>query len=138
MHTAEHILNQTMIRMFDRGRCFSAHIEKKKSKCDYHFHRDLTEEEIREIVKRVNDVIQSDARVEEEHIPMDEARRRYDLKRLPEDVVDKIRIVHVGDYDSCPCIGSHVGATGEIGAFRITSWSFKDGVLRIRFKLART
>ncbi len=41
MHSAEHILNQTMDRMFGCGRCFSAHIEKKKSKCDYHYHRDL-------------------------------------------------------------------------------------------------
>ncbi len=29
MHTAEHILNQTMIRLFGCNRCFSAHIEKK-------------------------------------------------------------------------------------------------------------
>ena len=46
MHTAEHILNQTMVRMFDRGRSFSSHIEKKKSKCDYHFDRNLTSEEV--------------------------------------------------------------------------------------------
>ena len=42
MHSAEHILNQTMVRMFNRGRSFSNHIEKKKSKCDYHFDRNLT------------------------------------------------------------------------------------------------
>ena len=35
MHTAEHILNQTMIRLFGCGRSRNAHIEKKKSKCDY-------------------------------------------------------------------------------------------------------
>jgi hypothetical protein len=29
MHSAEHILNQTMDRMFQCGRCFNAHIEKK-------------------------------------------------------------------------------------------------------------
>jgi len=52
MHSAEHLLNQTMVRMFNCGRCFSAHIEKKKSKCDYHFDRSLTEKETREIEKR--------------------------------------------------------------------------------------
>lgn len=35
MHTAEHLLNQTMVRLFNKGRAFSSHIEKKKSKCDY-------------------------------------------------------------------------------------------------------
>jgi len=49
MHSAEHILNQTMVRMFSCGRCFRAHIEKKKSKCDYHFDRPLTEQEMRQI-----------------------------------------------------------------------------------------
>jgi len=46
MHTAEHILNQTMVRMFGCGRSFSSHIEKKKSKCDYRFERALSEEEL--------------------------------------------------------------------------------------------
>ena len=59
MHTAEHILNQTMVRMFNKGRSFSNHIEKKKSKCDYHFDRMITAEETVEIELRVNDVIKS-------------------------------------------------------------------------------
>ncbi len=36
MHTAEHVLNQTMIRLFGTGRNFSAHLNRGKSKCDYH------------------------------------------------------------------------------------------------------
>ena len=60
MHSAEHILNQTMVRLYDCGRCFSAHIEKKKSKCDYHFKHELTQDEIHEIQTRVNHVIKSD------------------------------------------------------------------------------
>lgn len=32
MHTTEHIINQTMIRLFGCGRSVSAHIERKKSK----------------------------------------------------------------------------------------------------------
>jgi len=68
MHSAEHLLNQTMTRMFDCGRCFNAHIEKKKSKCDYHFDRALTAEEIRELEDRINDIIRNDLRVMEELI----------------------------------------------------------------------
>ena len=136
MHSAEHILNQTMVRMFDSNRSFSAHIEKKKSKCDYHFERALTEEEISQIEKRVNDVIQTDMTVTEEYITREEAQKQYNLERLPQNAGDKIRIVKIGEYDACPCIGSHVKSTREIGNFRIVSVSFKNAVLRIRFKIA--
>jgi len=136
MHTAEHILNQTMIRMFNCGRCFSAHIERKKSKCDYHFNRVLTEAETSEIEGRVNAVIEADMPVREEFIKNDLAAQAYDLKRLPRDIVDNIRIVKIGDYDTCPCIGPHVHSTGEVGRFRIVSTNFESSMLRIRFKLA--
>lgn len=46
-------------------------------------------------------------------------------------------IIHIGDYDACPCIGEHVSSTGEIGTFRITTTSFSAGQLRIRFKLQK-
>ena len=137
MHSAEHLLNQTMVRMFDSGRCFSAHIEKKKSKCDYHFDRALTDREVEDIQKRVNEVIQTDLPITEEFISREEAQTRYNLERLPEDAGEDIRIIKAGDYDDCPCIGPHVKTTKEIGKFRIVSSSFQDGVLRIRFKLTQ-
>ncbi len=135
MHSAEHILNQTMVRTFSCGRSFSAHIEKKKSKCDYHFDRSLGDEEIRTIESNVNEVIGRDLPVIEEFLTRDEAARLYSLEKLPESAGERIRIVKVGDYDACPCIGEHVGSTKKIGEFRITSSSHQDGVLRIRFKV---
>ena len=137
MHSAEHILNQTMVRLFDCGRCFSAHIESRKSKCDYHFNRPLTDAEIAEIQTRVNDVIDADLPVAESFVPKEIAEARYNTERLPDAVTGDVRIVHIDDYDACPCIGEHVSATGEIGRFRITTASFDDGQLRIRFKLAK-
>lgn len=135
MHSAEHILNQTMVRMFNRGRSFSAHVEKKKSKCDYYFDRDLTKEEINEIERRVNEVIAGDLPVEEEFISREKASKLFDLTKLPDDVGDVLRIIHVGDYDACPCRGVHVRSTMEIGGFAILSTSFDNGVLRVRFKV---
>jgi len=136
MHSAEHILNQTMVRMFCCGRCFRAHIEKKKSKCDYYFDRPLTEQEIRQIEKDVNDVIQADMVVTQEFITKEESQKHYNLERLPQNVGDDIRIVKIGDYDACPCSGTHVNSTKEIGEFQIASVSFDNSVLRIRYKLS--
>jgi len=135
MHSAEHILNQTMIRMFNCGRSFSNHIEKKKSKCDYHFERDLTGAELEEIERRVNEVIQNDLKVVEEFISKDDAGKEYNLAKLPDEAGDTIRIIKIGDYDACPCSGLHVSHTNEIGRFKIISTGYDDSVLRVRFKL---
>ncbi|MFZ2323777.1 MAG: hypothetical protein WAV89_08780 [Ignavibacteriaceae bacterium] len=137
MHSAEHILNQTMVRMFNRGRSFSNHIEKKKSKCDYHFDRNLTGEEITAINKKVNEIILQDLPVTEEFLHRDEAIKNYKLSQLPEDAGEIIRIIKIGDYDACPCSGVHVSSTKEIGKFQLISTSFEEGVLRVRFKLPR-
>lgn len=135
MHSAEHILNQTMIRLFQSGRCFSAHIEKKKSKCDYRFDHSLSREETRRIEDEVNKVILSDLPINETFMSREASRERFGLDRVPDGAGDSIRVVTIGDYDACPCIGPHVHSTGEIGEFRIGSVGFEEGVLRIRFKL---
>lgn len=136
MHTAEHLLNQTVVRVLGCGRAFSSHIEKKKSKCDYRFGRDLTPEERAEIERRVNEVIKAGLPVREELVPRAEAERTLDLGRLPEGAGDgPLRVIRIGDYDACPCIGPHAASTSELGGFRIISTGFADGVLRIRFKL---
>jgi misacylated tRNA(Ala) deacylase len=134
MHSAEHILNQTMVRMFNRGRSFSAHIEKKKSKCDYRFDRDLTDGEVKEVERRVNEMITADLPVTEEFMSREEAGRHFSLTKLPDDVGDTLRIIRIGDYDACPCRGEHIHSTKEIGGFKIISTSFENGVLRVRFK----
>ena len=138
MHTAEHILNQTMIRHLQCGRCFSAHIEKKKSKCDYRIARPPSPEEIQGIEDRVNQIIHADLAVRSVTLPRAQAARRFNLQRLPEDAGEAIRIVMVGDYDACPCSGAHAAHTGQLGTFRISSWDVDGDVLRIRFKLNRS
>ena len=135
MHSAEHILNQTMDRIYGCGRCFNAHIERKLSKCDYHMAKALTANEIEEVQSRVNEVIRSDLSVVEKFVSKSEAMSRYNTEKLPDDVGNRIRIVNIGDYDHTPCIGPHVKSTAEIGEFRITSTTFEDGILRIRYKL---
>ena len=136
MHSAEHLLNQAMVRRFGCGRCFSAHINPKKSKCDYRFDRPLTPAETAALQDDVNQVITADLPVIIEQMPRDQAVAAFCLGRVP-DQEDKavFRIVRMGDYDACPCIGDHVASTGEIGSFVIISTDFDQGVLRIRFKL---
>lgn len=134
-HTAEHLLNQTMVRMFGCERSKNAHIERKKSKINYNLDVCPTQEEIAEIERKMNELIASDMPVTYEFVTRDNIPDGVTLDRLPEDARETLRLVRIGNYDICPCIGQHVESTGEIGTFRITSTSFTDGSFRIVFKV---
>ena len=121
MHTAEHILNQTMIRMFGCER--------------YILSVEPTAEMITEIENRVNEVIGQDLPVTTCFVTREEVPEGVDLSKLPEDASATLRIVKIGEYDTCACIGQHVGTTAEIGKFKIISWDFESNRLRLRFKL---
>lgn len=118
MHTCEHIVNRTMVNLFGCGRAVSAHIERKKSKLDFALPQAPTDEEIEQIEAKVNEVIARHLDVTVKFISQQEAAGQFDLKRLPEGASDTVRVVSVGDYDDCLCIGTHVANTSEIGTFK--------------------
>lgn len=134
-HTTEHIVNRTMMNLFGCGRAVSAHIERKKSKLDFALLQCPTETQIAQIEETVNEVLRRNLPVTMEFISQDEAVGRFDMKRLPQDASETVRVVHVGDYDECLCIGAHVENTSEIGTFKIISHDYKDGIFRMRFKI---
>lgn len=135
MHTAEHILNATMVRLFGCPRSKNAHIERKKSKCDYLLPEAPTEDQVTMIESAVNEVISRNLPVTIEFIPRTDAGGIVDLSKLPDDVSDTLRIVRVGDYDACACIGAHVSNTSEIGVFKILSHDYENGRWRVRWKV---
>ena len=133
----EHIVNRTMINLFDCGRSVEAHIEKKKSTMDFALKECPTEAQILQIEEYVNEVIQRNLPVTMEFITQDEAVGKFEMERLPENASETVRVVHVGDFDECLCIGQHVENTSEIGIFKIISHTYENGILRIRFKLLK-
>lgn len=139
MHTVEHIVNRTMVNMFGCSRAVVAHIERKKSKLDFDLERQPTDDEVKAIEAKVNEVISMHLDVTTEFITQAEAAKRFDLARLPEDASETVRVVYVGDYDECLCIGRHVGNTAEIGTFKVLgcNWDEATHRWRIRFKLVQ-
>ena len=134
-HTAEHLLNQTMGRMFGCERSKNAHIERKKSKINYNLATCPTEEQIVEVEKKMQQLIAEDLPVTYKFVTRDEIPEGVKLDKLPEDASETLRLVYIGDYDICACIGIHVASTKEIGNFRITSTSYNEGSFRIVFKV---
>lgn len=136
-HTAEHLLNQTMIRLFGCERSFNAHIERKKSKMSFHLDHKPTRQEEKEIEQKMNELIDEDLPVTFEFVSIDDLPEEIDPARLPEDVSDTIRLVRIGNYDVCPCIGRHVRSTSQIGRFEMlgTNWDEQERSFRVRFKI---
>lgn len=146
-HTAEHLLNQTMIRMFGCERSRNAHIERKKSKISYILDHKPDRKEEKAIADRMNELIAEDLPVMFEFVSRADltaestaAGGRYagvSLDKLPDDASETIRLVRIGDYDVCPCIGRHVRSTAQIGRFEMlgTNWDEMNRSFRIRFKV---
>lgn len=134
-HTAEHLLNQVMVRMFGCERSKNAHIERRKSKINYTLEQEPTPEQIAEIERQMNNLIAQDLPVTYEFVHRNQVPQGIALDKLPQEASEMLRIVRIGDFDICPCIGQHVVSTGEIDFFHITSTSFCDHSFRIVFKV---
>lgn len=136
-HTAEHLLNQTMMRMFGCERSRNAHIERKKSKISYILDHKPDRKEEKEIERRMNELIEEDLPVTYEFVDRDHIPEGVKLDRLPDDASEMLRLVRIGDYDVCPCIGKHVRSTSQIGKFVLlgTNWDEEKRSFRVRFKI---
>lgn len=146
-HTAEHLLNQLMVRMFGCSRSTNAHIERKKSKISYILNRKPDRKTEKEIENKMNELIAEDMPVTYETVMLSDLTEEttgpdgkyegVDIYRLPANVSDAVRIVRIGDYDICPCIGKHVRSTSQIGRFELlgTNWDETNRSFRIRYKV---
>lgn len=138
-HTAEHLLNQLMIRMFDCERSKNAHIERKKSKISYILNHKPSKQEEKEIERKMNELIENDMNVTYEYVDKNHIPNGVSLERLPNDASETIRLVRIGNYDVCPCIGKHVRSTSQIGRFELlgTNWDEEKHSFRIRYKIVQ-
>jgi Ser-tRNA(Ala) deacylase AlaX len=126
-----------MIRLFGCERSYNAHIERKKSKMSFHLDRKPSRQDEKLIEQEMNRLISEDLPVTFEYVTRDNLPEGISLERLPDDASDAIRLVRIGDYDVCPCIGKHVRSTAQIGSFEMlgTNWDEHEHSFRVRFKI---
>ena len=136
-HTAEHLLNQVMVRMFGCERSSNAHIERKKSKINYELDHKPSRKEEKAIEDKMNEMIEADLPVTFEYVDRNQLPEGVKTDRLPEDASETLRLVRIGSFDVCPCIGKHVRSTAQIGRFEMlgTNWDEMTHTFRIRFKV---
>jgi threonine and alanyine tRNA ligase second additional domain protein len=136
-HTAEHLLNQVMIRMFGTERSSNAHIERKKSKMTFILDHKPDRKEEKAIEAEMNRLITEDLPVTYEMVDRNNIPDGVSVDKLPEDASEMLRLVRIGDFDVCLCIGKHVRSTAQIGHFEMlgTNWDEEKHAFRVRFKV---
>lgn len=130
-HTAEHLLNQLMIRLFGTQRSNNAHVERKKSKITYKLDHKPTRKEEKDIETEMNRLIALDMPVSYEFTDRDHLPEGVDADRLPANASEAIRLVRIGDYDVCPCIGKHVRSHGADRPLRTLGHQLERGEARV-------
>lgn len=138
-HTAEHLLNQVMIRIFGCKRSYNAHVERKKIKMSFYLANKPSRHDEKLIEVTMNNMIAEDLPVTYEYVDRNSLPDDVSIDRLPDDASDTIRLVRIGNYDVCPCIGKHVRSTSQIGRFELlgTNWDEEKRSFRVRFKVVQ-
>ena len=85
----------------------------------------------------MNELIAADLPVTFDFVDRNHLPEGVATDRLPDDASDTLRLVRIGDYDVCPCIGKHVRSTSQIGRFEMlgTNWDEEQRSFRVRFKV---
>jgi len=125
-HTATHLL-QAALRQILGGNVYQkgSLVEPERFRFDFSHLGQITEEQIDEIQRQVNDWIRRDLKVKAKVLPYKQAIAEGAIALFEEKYGEEVRMLEIGKpaISKELCGGTHVSSTGEIGVFLITSES---------------
>ena len=138
MHTAQHVMSKVVLDEFD-AQTAGNQIHAERSRIDFE-PASFSDDDVAFIEEMTNAMLDQDLPVTKTEMPRAQAEERTPEGRglldLIPDVVDPLRMVEIGNFDLCPCGGTHVDHLSEVGHVRITNRTSKGAdVDRIEFEL---
>ena len=132
-HTATHLLHSALRKILGQhAQQSGSQVSPDRLRFDFAHYEPLSEEQIIEIEKMVNNVIQQAIPVEKIVTDLDSALRMGATALFDEKYSNVVRVIKIGDFSMELCGGTHVDNTGQIGMFKIISESsVAAGVRRI-------
>ncbi|MER3427393.1 MAG: hypothetical protein C4334_04710 [Pyrinomonas sp.] len=128
-HTAQHILSQSLWRLFS-AETRGFRIMDRFSEIDVALDQP-TNERIAQAVELANEIVWQDRPIKIGYVSSDEVSRLA-LRREPTRS-GTLRIVEIEGFDATPCGGTHARRTGEVGIILVRSWERAKRMTRVRF-----
>ncbi|MCK4717885.1 MAG: alanyl-tRNA editing protein, partial [Thermoplasmata archaeon] len=123
MHTAQHIISGIVYDLYG-ARTVGNQIHADRSRIDF-FPSDLGEEELRKVAEMCNEAFAKDIPIKIYEMGRDALEAKVGLERANLDLIPEfiktLRVIDIEGLDICPCAGTHVRSTGEIGRMCITA-----------------
>ena len=134
LHTATHLLNGALRKVLGDGVYQKgSNITTERLRFDFSFDRKMTDEEIAEVQRIVNESIQSDVPVVCEEMSLEDARASGAIGAFGDKYGERVKVYSVEGYSKEFCGGPHVEHTGELNKFTIQKESASSaGVRRIK------
>ncbi|MBO5879227.1 MAG: hypothetical protein J6Q68_01575 [Clostridia bacterium] len=131
-HTAEHILSGIIHSLYGLNNV-GFHLGADEVTMD--IDAPLSAEELARVELLANEAVYKNVEVESLFPSAQEAKNIEYRSKL--DITEGLRIIRIGDVDSCACCAPHVARTGEIGAIKILDFAGLRGGIRIRIAAGR-
>lgn len=118
-HSVEHLFSGVMFKYYDKnnvGFKMSEEYTTIDFDCD-----NVSEEMVREIERKINDIILQGAKISTKIISKDEVEKMKNLRKKvsPKITDEQIRLVEIEGHDLCACAGFHVKDIREVRVFKI-------------------